>query len=31
MDNKINGWTGRMVKWLDNWKDVRLDRWLVGW
>jgi len=27
----MDGWIGRMVKWLDGWKDVRLDIWLVGW
>jgi len=27
----MGGWIGRMVKWLDGWKDVRLDIWLVGW
>ncbi len=31
MENEMDKWTGRMVRWLDGWKDVRLDRWLVGW
>jgi len=31
MERKVDGWNGRMVRWLDVWKYVRLDRWLVGW
>jgi hypothetical protein len=28
--NGVDGWTERMVKWLDSWRDVRLDKWLDG-
>jgi len=31
MESKMDGWTKRMVRWLNGWKDVRLDRWLVRW
>jgi len=31
MESKMDGWTKRMVSWLNGWKDVRLDRWLVRW
>ncbi len=31
MKNKMDGWTKRMVRWVNGWKDVRLDRWLVRW
>ncbi len=31
MESKMDGWTKRMVRWLNGWKDVRLARWLVRW